>query len=145
MGNYRKSKKQRFEKQNKKFVLKEEKKLHVHSQLSELSKEDLLRYLNTTTVAFFALSTFHSCIDSLSGTSLLIDKVEKIREALLDANEVMYREAMNRGEEEERNDTQRAFDNVFRKLPFMSREQIENFLNYFHNLEVDEKYKEINI
>lgn len=132
------TKKNMAEKKAQRVLKKESSRKILRGQFDSFSDEQLSRFYNTMTIAGYSLSTFHSCIDAMSGDVLLIEKIDKMRESLLYAQESFYNEARLVGRELEKNQTQRWFDMMFTKMAYVSKEQMQDIIDFFDKLDVSE-------
>lgn len=117
---------------------KEKYRVNVRQDFKNLSDEDVQIVYNVLSIAGYALSTYHSCIDRLSGVARIVDKVDRMREELLLVQEVFYNEAVKMGKEMEKNQTQLVFDDFFKKIPFMKKEDVQKILEITANTRVPE-------
>lgn len=124
-----------------KEVKREIKKESLRKDILSLDPEEVKVYYNVMTISGYALSTFHSCIDYLCGNVKFMDKVDEMRNFLLNSQLAFYKEAVNMGRELEKAQTQVLFDDMFKKMALLNKDQMEELLQFFADIEVPELEK----
>ena len=124
-----------------KEVKREIKKESLRKDILSLDPEEVKVYYNVMTISGYALSTFHSCIDYLCGNVKFMDKVDEMRNFLLNSQLAFYKEAVNMGRVLEKAQTQVLFDDMFKKMALLNKDQMEELLQFFADIEVPELEK----